>query len=298
MAETVFISFAPADSALAEEYAAFLSSRGIPYSLSSESHGPDTAAVMVLLFTDNTNGHPDTLRDFKVAVGRSIPIVGLRIAASFLSYEVDTLNAHVEWINSVISKPQDQFSKLTDQVAIHLRGTHVAAHTEAPVHHEPPPIEAEFEIPNPRPVPHPSRGTSIPDPHGSVGTEAESIAPPILAPPPAPVHYDVVLTSPGVNKIGLIKVIRIITNQDLATCKDVAESRMPVNLVRVSSHEEAMKILELIYSTGASGDVHPASDATMPVLAKRPPAQTGCSTSVFLTLVAVLFLSAAAFLLA
>lgn len=377
MAHPIYISHAPEDAALAQELAKYIESRSLVPNVGSASDRPLTQAAMILLFTESTNASPSVVKDFEVATQRRIPIVGLRIAASFLGEAIENLNPNVEWVTAIVGKPNDHFPKLIDQVAIHLQGVHVAAHFDAPmaavpdtmstsppvqsyVESEPPPYEVE-------PAPQDVDLLNLEDdPYGlilldagpnkisviatlremtgldlgeakamsesapvcilvcatediaqqaarafqevgaTVGIEkdwtsttplhltqplrnpATMSAPPIAysqpdAPAVAYVQYDVVLTSPGANPLGLIKAIRDITGLGLAECKDIADGAMPQSLARVDSYEQAVHLRDSLYAVGAAADAIEASPATAPHFVRRPvPAasKSGCGVAV------------------
>lgn len=367
MANSVYVSFDPADSAGASAMAAFLEQRGLSCTLAPGGGGPTTEGAMALYFTDVAKTSSDILRDFKVAVARGISIVGLRIAAGFLPSEIDMLSPRVEWINAIVGKPEAQFERVADTLARLVNQTltaepHIVFEAPtSPVMRAPEPASRPTVV-TPPPVADsyaPADEEQQDDPGAPYGVvlanaghnqieviklvrevtglglkEAKdlvdsapvcitlaatrdaaeglasyfrsaradihiepnwtdedalahvdqreiAIAPPVVVDPPrATPQLDVLLTSPGVQKLSVIKVVRDLTGLGLAECKDIVEGPMPVTLVRADP-DLADRVRDLLYAAGAGVSIVDASPATAPHFLRRPvTANQGCQTSV------------------
>lgn len=261
MAQSVFITFAPADRVLAEELAGYLRSRGLNTTLGG-ANGPTSEAAMAILFTDATNGHPGTVGDFQMAVGRKIPIVGLRIAASFLAPEIEKLNPHVDWINSVVGRPQDQFSKLADQIGLRLQGGATA------------------------PAVIRTAKKSVPF-QGQTGASLKS--------------YTIILNYAGYTPVDVIEEVSHITGMSIEQCQNLVASA-PVTISRVTDPEKAEEIAEALTDVGAAitikDEMTGKARQYSAGMFETTPRPKGCNGAmIYLSLVATCFAAGTAVLL-
>jgi hypothetical protein len=119
MAHDVFLSHSPEDQVVAGYACATLQQRGITCLLAPET--VRDARVLVVIFSEHSNGSSDLRRDLEDAAHFNIPVVPFRIVNIAPAEELEPFFARSHWIDAFALSPQQQFEMLHDEIAKYLQ---------------------------------------------------------------------------------------------------------------------------------------------------------------------------------